>query len=149
MEGTASPPATFPAEEAVPAQGIGLAWRSVAAMPEGVAVEAADDIEAQSLFSSDGATRLPRKRGRPKKASNTEPTSGFSCSPNTSALSAGSSTQACALAQQRTTSTAALGTEISVDLQGPLVPQAKKGRLAYSPLHDAMLHAALLGFSGL
>ena len=98
-------------------------------------------MEAQSLFSGAAAKPPPRKRGRPKKASSTEPPLSASPQASTTAACSASTLPGPSPGQTRATSTTASPTEIAVNLQGPLVPQAKRGRLAMSPLHDAMLQA--------
>ena len=146
QEDPPSSPTSVLREENLAAQRVSQAWADVAAGHALPAVEAPEEMQVQSLFTSDDGPEPPRKRGRPKQA---RVSAAAAASVGSSLPSSQTSGQAVTGAGTPT-ARASGGPPpeavrlVAVDLKGALMPAAKKGRLVQAPLHEAMLQGQKL-----
>ena len=147
MEGTPWEAASATEREAVPRQSVAVAhqWAALAAFTGSPPSEEAEEKEGQCIFNPEDSEHLPRKRGRPKKAPSSA-TGATAPSPATGApaASSGHPTQSSELQPLRMLPSRKPTPEPAINLAVSFVPQAKKGRLSQSPLHDAMLQGQQL-----
>ena len=131
-----------PDQQANAAHSVAGGWTAIAASTERAPRPMEEEPEAQSLFDMQPAERLPRKRGRPKKQSADAAATAETVHGSGSVAAPASSISGLALAKPKALpATSQVGRLVLIDLKASLVPQSKKGRVALSPLHDAMVEA--------